>query len=210
MEWLHDALHDHTPCASWISDTEKWSEEARLCSNGLVFLLCVEALKLWRRQDCYHGVESGLLNRRIQHCCSQLWQLRSISYGFVCIVAGDLYSDYFEGRQTVENHLIHMGTYYYCTPTYAHNDIINLHLGYFFCGVCFDGSRFVCVNCENLYPAKIFSCIILVHSTIGHWIHVSMILYVHMEHVTSHEFLEPLWGVRVVKESLLVYQIPYS
>ena len=37
-----------------------------------------------------------------------------------------LYSIHLEGRQTVESHLVHMGT-----SPYAQNDIINFHLSFF-------------------------------------------------------------------------------
>ena len=59
---------------------------------------------------------------------------------------------YFRGRQTVESHLIHTGivsTYNVMTSS--------IHLGSFFCGLYFRGSRFVYENCENLHPVKI-SC----------------------------------------------------
>ena len=60
------------------------------------------------------GKKLALLNKRIQHCWSWLRQLQSISYRFVCILYSSrlilLYS-----RQTVENHLVHMGTSsYWC------------------------------------------------------------------------------------------------
>ena len=42
------------------------------------------------------------------------WQLQSISYGFIDILYSSrlilLYSNHLEARQTIENHLIHMGT----------------------------------------------------------------------------------------------------
>ena len=53
----------------YISDTEQRSEEASLCNNGLVFLLCVEALKItkasgllsWGRKCLVEQKNSALL-----------------------------------------------------------------------------------------------------------------------------------------------------
>ena len=58
------------------------------------------------------------------------------------------YSNHLEGRQTLKNHLVHMGTH-----GYACNNVINFHLSPFFCGFYFRGS--VRKNHENLHPAKI-------------------------------------------------------
>ena len=78
------------------------------------------------------------------------------SHGFVGILYSDrfpfLYSDHLEGRQTVESHLVHIGTNSYRR---TRNDVINFHLSAFFCGFYFRGSRSVRENRENLHPAKI-------------------------------------------------------
>ena len=86
----------------------------------------------------------------IQHCWSWLQQLWSVSYGFVGILYSSrlilLNSDHLVGRQTVENHLVQMGT----------NSLISSpDLSAFFRGFYFCGSRFVHKNRENLHPVKI-------------------------------------------------------
>ena len=59
----------------------------------------------------------------IQYCWSWLRQLRSLSYGFVGILRSSrlilLYSDHLEGRQTVENHLVHKGA-----SSYRHTHVM--------------------------------------------------------------------------------------
>ena len=74
--------------------------------------------------------------------------LQSISYGFVGILYSRrlilLYSNHLEGRQTVENHHVHMGTR--CT----HVMMSSISIGFYF-----RGSRSVRENRENLHPAKI-------------------------------------------------------
>ena len=66
----------------------------------------------------YKGIRTAAMGEKltcwIQYCWSRLRQLRSVSYGFVGILySGRLpffYSNHLEGRQTVENHLVHTGT----------------------------------------------------------------------------------------------------
>ena len=92
--------------------------------------------QLWKYQDCHCGWETGLLNGRIQHCWSQLQQLLSVPYGLFATVYSSmlilLYCDHLEGRQTVENYLVHTGTSSYIpTSTYAYYDVINFHFLWF-------------------------------------------------------------------------------
>ena len=72
-------------------------------------------------------------------------------YGFVGILYNDrvifLYKTSKEGRETVENHLIHAS----CTSLYRHAH----YLDRFFRGLYFHGRRSVRENRENLHPAKI-------------------------------------------------------
>ena len=86
-----------------------------------------------------------------------LW---TVSYGFVGILYSRrlilLYSNHLEGRQTVENYLVHIGTQ--CMHVMMSE---NFHLSSFFCGFYFCGSRSVCKNHENLHPAEIS------HYTVG-------------------------------------------
>ena len=96
--------------------------------------------------------------------CRTLWlhpyrlmrHLRSISYGFVGILYSRrlilLYSNHLEGRQTVENHLVHMGTW--CK--HVMTSLISI-LVQFFTVIYFYGSRSVRENRENFPLAKI-SC----------------------------------------------------
>ena len=74
-------------------------------------------------QNCRRGRETGWLIRRIQRYWFRLRQLRRVSYGFFGILYSSrlilFYSDNSEGRQTVENHLVHTGT-----SSYAHTHIV--------------------------------------------------------------------------------------
>ena len=147
-----DARHSgHTP-TSWCphlicepKNTERRSEETSLCNNGPIFLLCGG----FRNNE---GIKTAAAGEKpahwIQHCWSRFRQLQSLSLGFVGILYSSrlpfLYSDHLEGRQTVENHLIHI-----VVSTYTHNDVINFHLSAFFCGFYFCGSRSVHENRKN-------------------------------------------------------------
>ena len=79
------------------------------------------------------------------------------SHGLVGILYSSrlilLYSNHLEGRQTVENHLVHIGTNSY-RRTHVMTSSISI-LVLFFCGFYFRGSRSVRENRENLHPAKI-------------------------------------------------------
>ena len=123
----------HTPTSWWPrlvckpKNTEWRSEEASLCNNGPIFLLC------WGFHN-NEGIKTTAVGEKlahwIQHWWSRFQQLHSVSYGFVGILYSSrlpfLYSVHLEGWQTVENHLIHIGI-----STYVRNDIINFHLSEF-------------------------------------------------------------------------------
>ena len=71
-----------------------------------------------------------------------MWHLRSVCYDFVgtcvfCTVGGWFFftSTILEGRQTIENHLVHMGT--------QRMHIMTSSISIFFCGFYFCGSRSV-------------------------------------------------------------------
>ena len=91
----------HAPRANrWLS------KEASLCDNGLVFLLCGEL--------CFYGsirtaaVDGKMLKKTALFILTlTTWEC---FYGFV----GILYFSTKEGRETVENHLIHTS----CTSSY--------------------------------------------------------------------------------------------
>ena len=134
--------------------TERQNEEASLCNNGLIFLLCGDFFKITK-------VSRLLLrarNRRIGFSTADLdFDNFRVSHGFVGISYSSrlilLYSNHLEGRQTVENHLVHIGTNSYrCMHVMMSSISI---LSAFFCGFYFCGSRFVRENRENLHPAKI-------------------------------------------------------
>ena len=134
--------------------TERRNEEASLCNNGLIFLLCGGFFKITK-------VSRLLLrarNRRIGFSTADLdFDNFRVSHGFVGISYSSrlilLYSNHLEGRQTVENHLVHIGTNSYrCMHVMMSSISI---LSAFFCGFYFCGSRFVRENRENLHPAKI-------------------------------------------------------
>ena len=114
----------HTPHANRRNDIKRQSEEVSLCNNGLDFLLhgglCNHKSIM---QDCRRGRETGLLNGRIQHCWSWLWQLWSISYRFdgICTVAGR-----FRGQPDCREPSRSHG--YKFISTYTHNDIIHFIL----------------------------------------------------------------------------------
>ena len=78
-----------------------------MCKNGLVFFLCGRLRNCKSIKTAAVGEKLGLVNRRIQHCVGFVGILYSIYYSSRRIL---LYSDHLEGRQTVENHLVHMGT----------------------------------------------------------------------------------------------------
>ena len=87
--------------------TLKSKLEKQACAT-MTFLLCGSFHN-------YKSVRTATVGEKLR-----LRQLRSVSYGFVDILYSSrlilLYSDHLEGRQTVENHLIHMGTSSYrCT-----------------------------------------------------------------------------------------------
>ena len=92
-----------------------------------------------------------------------LW---TVSYGFVGILHSSrlilLYSNHLEGRQTVENHLVHMGT----RRTHVMTSSISIFkLCSFFRGFYFRGSRSVRENRENLHPAKISRYLVFTDSS---------------------------------------------
>ena len=98
----------HAPHAKRRYDTERQKEGTNLCNKGPVSELPSRA-------------RNWLVN---QFSSFRLRQLRRVSYGFVGILYSSRlilsYSDNSEGRQTVENHLVHTGT-----SSYAHSDVIN-------------------------------------------------------------------------------------
>ena len=86
----------------------------------------ISGLPLWARN---WQVEQ---KRKIQHCRFRLWQLWSGSYGFIGILYSIrlilLYSDHLEGRQTIEDHLVHTGTSLYrCTHMMTSSISILVH-----------------------------------------------------------------------------------
>ena len=102
-------------------------------------------------------------NRRIGFSTADLgFDNFGASHGFVGILYSGrlpfLYSNHLEGRQTEENHLVHMGT-----NSYRRTHVMTsqqFHLSAFFCGFYFRGfyfrgSRSVRENHDNLHPAKI-------------------------------------------------------
>ena len=94
--------------------TERRNEEASLCNNGLIFLLCggfFEITKVSR-------LPPRARNRRVGFSTADLdFDNFGVSHGFVGILYSSrlilLYSNHLEGRQTVENHLVHIGTNLY-------------------------------------------------------------------------------------------------
>ena len=128
MERMHDArttslpVDGHGPHMNWGN---RQTKAASLYNNQLVFLLC-------RSLRNYASIRTAAMEEKlafwIQHCWSQLWQLRSISYGFTVIVYSSrlfvLYSCHLEERQTTENHLAHTNTgsyrHYWFVSTYWH------------------------------------------------------------------------------------------
>ena len=90
--------------------TERRNEEASLCNNGLIFLLCggfFEITKVSR-------LPPRARNRRVGFSTADLdFDNFGVSHGFVGILYSSrlilLYSNHLEGRQTVENHLVHIG-----------------------------------------------------------------------------------------------------
>ena len=109
--------------APYGNGTERRSEEVSLCNNSLIFLLCGG----FRNYESIKTAVAGEKPARwIQHCWSRPFDNFGTSHGFVGILYSSrlilLYSNHSEGRQTVENHLVHIGT-----SMYARNDVINFH-----------------------------------------------------------------------------------
>ena len=108
--------------------TERRTEDASLCNNSLIFLLCRGFRKKVSR------LPLRARNRRVGFSTADLnFDNFGASHGFVGILYSSrlilLYTNHLEGRQTVENHLVHIVTNSYrCTR----NDIINFHLSAFF------------------------------------------------------------------------------
>ena len=122
--------------------TERRNEEGSLCNNGLIL----------------SRLPPRARNRRVGFSTADLdFDNFGVFHGFVGILYSSrlilLYSNHLEGRQTVENHLVHIGTNSY-RRTHVMTSSISI-LSEFFCGFYFRGSRFVRENRENLYPAKI-------------------------------------------------------
>ena len=153
---------DHTP-TSWlpcpIGELKKcrseWqSEEASFCNNGLVFLLCGGLCN-------YEIIKTAALggNCHVEQKDSALlispWQLQSISYGFIGILYSSrlilLYSNHLEARQTIENHLLHMGTNS-CWSMHIMTSSVAI-LVHFFCSFYFCRSRSIQ---ENSAPSENF------------------------------------------------------
>ena len=88
------------------------------------------------------------------HIYQLTWHLRSVSYGFVGILYSRrpilLYSNHLEGRQTVENHLVHMGA----RLTHVMMSSISI-LVHFFAVFIFAEAGLSLKIAKNLDPAKI-------------------------------------------------------
>ena len=137
----------------WNS-TEQQNEEASLCNIGLIFLLCGDFFKITQ----VSRLPPRARNRCIGFSTADLdFDNFGVSHGFVGILYSSrlilLYSNHLEGRQTVENHLVYIGTNLH-RRTHVMTSSISI-LSAFFCGFYFCGSRFVHKNCKNLHPAKI-------------------------------------------------------
>ena len=90
--------------------TELRNEEASLCNNGLIFLLCGGFFEITKVSRLPPRARS----RRVGFSTADLdFDNFGVSHGFVGILYSSrlilLYSNHLEGRQTVENHLVHIG-----------------------------------------------------------------------------------------------------
>jgi len=135
---------------------KKWHWAMKWSKLSLLFVLC-GGLHSYKgiKTACRRGRKIALLNRRVQHCWSRLHNFGASLTGSLvfCIHSSRLSlfcsnhlqgRDYFHGRQTEENHLVHTGT----ISTY-HIMTSSIHLGSFFRSLYFRGSRSVCENREN-------------------------------------------------------------
>ena len=123
----------HASYASQRTLNDKAKKQA--CATTAQSSFCVEAFAITK----VSRLQQRVRNQRIGFSTADLdFDNFRASHGFIGILYSSrlpfLYSDHLEGRQTVENHLIHIGV-----STYAHNDIINFH----FCGFYFCRSRSV-------------------------------------------------------------------
>ena len=90
--------------------TERRSEEASLCNDDLIFLLCggFEIMKVSRLPPQVRNRHVGFSTADLKfNNCGTSHGLVRILYSSRLIL---LYSNHLEGRQTVENHLVHIGT----------------------------------------------------------------------------------------------------
>ena len=120
----------HTPTSWWprpICETALNDEaKKQACATTAWSSFCVEAFEITKvsRQPPRAG------NRRVGFSWSRPFNNFGTSHGFVGILDSSrlilLYSNHLEGRQTVQNHLVHIG---------ARNDVINFHLSAFFFAV---------------------------------------------------------------------------
>ena len=112
----------HTPYARVPKKWHWTTKRSKIVQQRPTLPFVWRPSQLQKYQNCMPArVKTGLLNRRIQHCWSRSRQLQSVSYGFIgiCIHSSRLSlfcndhlqgGYYFCGRETIENHLIHMGT----------------------------------------------------------------------------------------------------
>ena len=167
-EWASD----HTPTRWWprpiCTCTEKWHWATKRSKLSLLFVLC-GGLHSYKgiKTACHGSVDEKL------PCWIEGFSTADLGFGnFGASLTGSLVfcihnsrlslfcsnhlqgRDYFHGRQTEENHLVHTGT----ISTY-HIMTSSIHLGSFFRSLYFRGSKSVHKNCKN-FP---------LHATVWKW-----------------------------------------
>ena len=151
MLWPHPTSWWPRPiCETALNDESK--KQAVQQRPKLPFVWKLSQLR--RCQDCRSGWETGTLDSALPISTLTTSECLTDSLVF-CIVVGFLflYSNHLEGRPTVENDLVHIGTNLYWR-THVMTSSISV-LVHFFCGFYFRRSRSVRENRENLHPAKI-------------------------------------------------------
>ena len=115
-EQMHDFLTTPLPVDGHAPHAKWQNEEANLCNNGLVFLLCAGLHN-------YENIRTAIVGKKLacwtegfstaDSTSTTLEHLLHILYSSRLIF---LNSSHLEDRQTVESHLVHMGTsLYQCT-----------------------------------------------------------------------------------------------
>ena len=103
----------HAPHANQRNDTERWSEEASLCNNNLLFLLCGGLRNYESIRTAAVGEKLAFWTERFCTADLDFDNLRVSLTGSLAVAGWSSLQRLFRGQiewQTLENHLVHTGT----------------------------------------------------------------------------------------------------